>query len=292
MDEKKITRRLSRVGIYGNILLSAFKLFAGIRGRSEAMISDAVHSLSDVFATFIALIGTRLAARPGDREHPYGHERFEDIASLILGTILLVTGIGIGKSGVTTILSGDYAGVQPTVLPLIAAIVSIVTKEAMYRYTIRWADKLNSSAFRADAWHHRSDALSSLGSFAGILGARLGLPVLDPVASLVICLFILKVGFTIIRDALAGMLDSACSEEQENALRTYIGSCAGVESVDVLRTRRFGNGFYVDAEISVARNCSLVEAHDVAEAVHAGVEKNFPGAKHIMIHVNPGPEEP
>ena len=172
MDEKKIFDRLSRVGIFGNVLLAAFKLLAGVLGRSGAMVSDAVHSLSDVFATLIAWVGVRLSRRAEDAQHPYGHERLECVASLLLGLILAGTGAGIGLTGLRKLFSDPGSLEIPTALPLIAAVVSIVVKEAMYQYTMHYARALDSAAFKADAWHHRSDAISSVGSFAGILLAR------------------------------------------------------------------------------------------------------------------------
>ena len=210
MEEKQIVNRLSRVGIFGNILLAAFKLIAGIFGKSGAMVSDAVHSLSDVFATLIAWIGVRLSKQKEDAEHPYGHERLECVASLLLGLILAGTGIGIGWSGIRKLFWESESIEVPTMLPLIAAVVSIIVKEGMYRYTMHYARKLDSAAFKADAWHHRSDALSSVGSFIGIGMAKLGLPIMDPIASLVICALILKVAFDISRDAVYKMLDTSC----------------------------------------------------------------------------------
>ena len=185
--------QMSTVGIAGNVLLSAFKLIAGLAGSSGAMISDAVHSLSDVLATFIAMIGVRISKRGADADHQYGHEKFECISSEILAGILFVTGLGIGSVGVEKIIGGHYEDLAvPGMLPLVAAIVSIVSKEAMFWYTRACAKKIQSSAFMADAWHHRSDAFSSIGSLIGIVGARAGFPVLDPIASVVICLFILN----------------------------------------------------------------------------------------------------
>ena len=289
MEEVEIVKKLSRVGIFGNVLLSGFKLFAGIFGRSGAMISDAVHSLSDVFATFVAYFGVRLSRQPEDREHPYGHERLECVASMILGVILAGTGIGIGYAGVMKLVSGEKI-VVPTMLPLIAAVVSIVVKEAMFRYTMHYAKKMDSSAFKADAWHHRSDALSSVGSFIGIGLAKLGFPFMDPVASLVICLFILKVAYDIIKDAIDRMLDTSCDDETEESLRRFIEAQPGVVQIDLLQTRQFGNKIYIDLEIAADRNISLVAAHDIAERVHSGVEQAFPNVKHIMIHVNPAGE--
>ena len=282
----------STVGIVGNILLSAFKLLAGIVGRSGAMVSDAVHSLSDVFATLIALIGVKLAGRGADKDHPYGHERFECVASLALGVILCATGIGIGYTGIKNIFFSDGNTIAiPGKIALIAAVVSIVVKEAMFWYT-RWcARRINSSAFMADAWHHRSDALSSVGALIGIAGARMGFPILDPVASIVICLSILKVAIDIFRDAIGKMTDTACSEEFEDAVRGCIREEDGVLGIDLLQTRKFGEKVYVDVEISVDGTQPVSEAHDIAEGVHHRIEESFPSVKHVMVHVNPAGAE-
>jgi cation diffusion facilitator family transporter len=285
-EEKKIVKKLSYVGILGNVFLAGFKLIAGIVGKSGAMISDAVHSLSDVFATFVAYIGVLLSKQPEDAEHPYGHERLECVASLILGLILAGTGLGIGYTGVQKLVTREELEV-PTILPLIAAVVSIVAKEAMFWYTMYYAKKLDSSAFKADAWHHRSDALSSIGSFLGIALARMGFPIMDPIAGLVICLFIWKVAYDIIKDALNKMLDTSCGKDLEDRLRNYIEEQPGVVRIDLLQTRQFGNKIYMDLEIAVDGNIKLVEAHDIAENVHNNVEKEFPNVKHVMIHVNP-----
>ena len=288
LNEQKMINHLSTVGILGNVILTAFKLLAGIIGHSGAMISDAVHSLSDVFATFIAFLGVKLSKKSADSEHPYGHDRLECVASMVLAAILLATGIGIGMSGVKTIIAGDYSHLQaPGTIALVAAIVSILTKEGMFWYTRHYAKILDSAAFMADAWHHRSDAFSSVGSLIGIGGAMLGFPVLDPLASVVICIFILKVAFDIFKDALDKMLDTSCSEEYEEKLADYIRKSRGVERLDLLRTRMFGNKVYIDAEIAVDGALSLKDAHAIAEDVHDNVEKKFPNTKHIMIHVNP-----
>ncbi|MBR3469490.1 MAG: cation transporter [Lachnospiraceae bacterium] len=287
MDETKIVKKLSRVGILGNVALAAFKLFAGIFGRSGAMISDAVHSLSDVFATLIAYVGVRLSKRQEDAEHPYGHERLECVASLALGLILAGTGLGIGYSGVLKLL-GDHSALEiPTMLPLIAAVVSILVKEGMFWYTLVYAKRLDSAAFKADAWHHRSDALSSIGSFIGIGMAKLGFPVMDPIASLIICLFILKVAYDIAKVAIGQMLDTSCDNAFVEKVRAFVLEQPGVKKIDLLRTRQFGNKIYVDLEIAVQRDISLVAAHDIAEHVHDAMEKEFPNVKHVMIHVNP-----
>ena len=288
LNEQKMINHLSTVGILGNVILTAFKLLAGIIGHSGAMISDAVHSLSDVFATFIAFLGVKLSKKSADSEHPYGHDRLECVASMVLAAILLATGIGIGMSGVKTIIAGDYSHLQaPGTIALVAAIVSILTKEGMFWYTRHYAKILDSAAFMADAWHHRSDALSSIGSLIGIGGAMLGFPILDPIASVAIAICIIKVAFDILKDAVSKMLDTACSDEYEQKLSDFISSQEGVDRIDMLHTRMFGNKIYIDAEIAVDGDKSLTEAHAIAEHVHHQVEKNFDNIKHIMIHVNP-----
>lgn len=288
MNEKKVISRVTAVGTLGNIILVLFKFYAGIAGRSGAMVSDAVHSLSDVFATFVAFIGVRLSKKAPDKDHPYGHDRYECLASMILGLLLLGTGLSIGVSGIRTVAAGNYDSIEPpAVIALVAAIISIVTKELMFRYTIYYAKKINSSAFTADAWHHRSDAFSSVGSLAGIAGARLGFPVLDPVAGVVICLFILKVGFDIIKDAVIKMLDTSCGAEWDETITRFILEQPEVKGVDLIQSRKFGDKIYLDAEISVDGSLSLNDAHKIAENVHDTVEKEYPEIKHILIHENP-----
>lgn len=287
-NPQTIVNRVTSIGIIGNIILSLFKFMAGILGHSSAMISDAIHSLSDILATFIAWLGIRLSMQAPDREHPYGHERLECVASLLLGAILFGTGLMIGLTGLRTILAGHYDELQsPGSVALIAAIVSIVTKEGMFWYTRYYAKVLNSAAFMADAWHHRSDALSSIGSLIGIGGAMLGFPILDPVASVAIAVCIIKVAYDILKDAVSKLLDTACSSEYEKKLADFIAAQDGVDRLDVLHTRMFGNKIYIDAEISVDGDKSLTAAHEVAENVHNQVEQHFDNIKHIMIHVNP-----
>lgn len=268
--------------------LSAIKLIAGIMGNSTAMISDAIHSLSDVFATAIAFIGVRLAERDADATHPYGHERFECVASLMLGLILAGTGLAIGYSSIETIATRSYASASaPTIVALAAAILSIVVKEGMFWYTRHWARVLNSSAFMADAWHHRSDAISSIGALLGIGASMLGFAAGDAIASLAICVIILKVAYDVMKDALNNMTDTPCDHEFERKIGGCIEKVPGVVRIDALRTRKFGNRVYVDAEIAVDGQLKLIEAHEIAEAAHDAVEANFEEVKHIMIHENP-----
>ena len=174
-DFQKVANKVSIITIIGNVILSVIKLLAGIIAHSTAMISDAIHSASDVFSTFVVIIGIKLSSKEPDKEHPYGHERLECVAAIILAMVLFITGLGIGFEALKNILHGNYSDLQiPGILALIAAIVSIVSKEAMYWYTRYYAKKIDSSALMADAWHHRSDAFSSIGALIGIGGARLG----------------------------------------------------------------------------------------------------------------------
>ncbi len=281
-------RRVSLITIIGNILLASLKLFAGIFSHSGAMISDAVHSASDVFSTIIVIIGITLSAKEKDKEHPYGHERLECVSAVVLAVILFITGMGIGVSAFKTIVSGNYSEIQvPGILALIAAIVSIVVKEMMYWYTRYYAKKLDSGALMADAWHHRSDAFSSIGALIGIIGSRMGYPVLDSVASLIIFLFIAKAAFDIFKDAMNKMVDHACDEETEKAIAQCVCRNPEVLGIDLLRTRIFGNRIYVDLEICINSEYSLKRAHEIAEEVHDAIEKEYTEVKHIMVHVNP-----
>lgn len=285
---EKAAMKVSAVSIVANVLLSAFKLLAGILASSGAMVSDAIHSASDVISTVVVVIGIRLSGKASDKEHPYGHERMECVAAIILATILAFTGLGIGYTAIAKILSGNYGELTvPGVLALVAAVVSIAVKEGMYWYTRSYAKKINSSALMADAWHHRSDALSSVGALAGIAGARLGYPVCDAIASLCICFFIEKAAYEIFKDAIDKMVDKACDEKLEDSLKNCALEQEGVLGVDLLRTRVFGNRVYVDIEISADGDASLRDAHKIAEHVHDAIEQSFSSVKHIMVHVNP-----
>lgn len=283
----KTIRKLAFIGVGGNALLVAFKLAVGILGNSMAMITDAIHSLSDVLATAIAFVGSRMATREADKTHPYGHERLECLAALALSGILFITGAGIGYAGFNALVSGAWKESTPGLLALAGAVASILLKEAMFRYTLYHAKRIDSAAFKADAWHHRSDALSSVGAFIGIIASRFGIGWGDSVASIVICLFIFKAAYEIARDAMNNMLDAPVDEKTEREIASFIESRPGVERLDILMTRKFGNRFYIDAEIAMDGAMSLREAHRIAESVHDDVEEHFPSAKHIMVHVNP-----
>ena len=287
-EAKQAATRVSIVGMAGNVALTLFKLFAGIISHSGAMISDAVHSASDVFSGIIVIVGVRLSARESDSDHPYGHERFECVAEIILAVVLFLAGGAIGIEALKSIFTGAYTELSfRNPLALIAAITSIVVKETMFWYTKINAKRIDSPSLSAEAWHHRSDALSSVGALIGIGGAALGFPILEPIASIVICLFIFKVAFDVFKDAVDRMVDHSCDEETEAKIKACAEEIEGVEQIDLLRTRVFGNKIYVDIEISADSTLPLSEAHQISDDVHNCVEQEFPQVKHIMVHVNP-----
>ena len=279
--------KISRISILVNLLLSAGKLAAGLLAHSGAMISDAVHSASDVFSTLVVIVGVKLSGKDSDREHPYGHERMECVAAILLSGILLATGLVIGWEGIQKILSERAELQAPGILAAAAALVSILVKELLFRYVRGFARKLDSTALMAEAWHHRSDALSSIGALAGILGARAGFPVLDPLASVVICVFIAKAAADIFRDAVDKMVDHSCDEETEDQIRLCAVEQPEVERTELLKAREFGIRIYIAMESDVNGEEPHLEAHDAAERVHDEIERRFPKVKHIMIHVNP-----
>ena len=282
---EQIGNRTILITVVMNIFLSLIKLLAGFIGHSTSMISDGVHSLSDVISSIGVFIGLRISQKPADIDHPYGHEKFEAVLSKILAFILFLTGLSIGYSAIETIVSSSY--IIPKMMTIWAALLSIGVKEWMYHYTIRQAKKIESTALAADAWHHRSDSLSSIGALIGIIGARLGFPILDPLAALVITLIILKVAIEIFVEATNQVIDKAATPELVNEIIQQIQSVNGVLAIDSLKTRVHSNRIYVDLEISVEATLSLIEAHTIAEAVHYQLEQNIHKIKHCTVHVNP-----
>ncbi|MEG0367807.1 MAG: cation diffusion facilitator family transporter [Coprobacillus sp.] len=286
-SNESIALKVSLVTIIGNVILTVFKLIAGFVGHSSAMISDAIHSGSDVLSTLVVIVGVKLSNKKSDIEHPYGHERLECVAAIILAIMLAVTGAGIGISGINMMFQDNTVIPVPSTIALVAAIISIIVKEAMYWYTYFPAKKMNSGALLADAWHHRSDALSSIGSFAGILGAQLGFKFLDPLASVVISLFILKVSYDIFKDSINKMIDKSCDKDVIQEIEDIIYRNGSVKQIDDLKTRLFGDKIYVDVEIAADADLTLLESHQVAQDIHDLIEKSVPLVKHCMIHMNP-----
>lgn len=292
MKGQPIALRVSRNTILGNTILFIFKLLAGIVANSAAMVSDAVHTASDILSTLVVIIGIKLSGKESDEQHQYGHERMECVAALLLAAVLCATGIVIGYNGFAKIITSKSSQLAaPGGLALIAAVASIFAKEAMYWYTRNAAKKVGSGAMMADAWHHRSDALSSVGSFAGILGAKLGFPVLDSVASIIICVFIVKVSVDIFMDSISKMTDRACDVKVVEEMRQLIWQQHEVIGIKHIMTRLFGNKIYVDIELYADGNATLYETFEISQKIHDIIENNFPKVKHCTVRLIPKEEK-
>lgn len=288
-SDQYIANKVSVTALITNILLSAFKLAAGIIAHSGAMVSDAVHSSTDVLTTIMVLFGVNMSAVKEDDSHQYGHEKIESLVGAVMSAALMATALGIGYTGIKN-LFGIYNGVNirvPEALALVAAAVSIISQEAMYWYTRKAANKINSQALLADAWHHRSDALSSIGSLLGIGGAMMGFTFLDPLVSIVICVIIGKVAIDIGKTSVDQLIDRSADEGTVKLIERSVLDTSGVIKIDDLKTRLHAKRLYVDLEISVNGDMSAREAHDIAERVHDNVEGTCKDVKHIMVHVNP-----
>lgn len=285
MDNYNLGVKVSFITIAINVILSAFKIIAGIMGKSNAMLADGVHTLSDVLTTIVVIFGLKVSSKEADKEHPYGHEKYEPIFAKLLSIMLFLTGLYIGYGSIKVLISGNIK--TPGVIALVAAIVSIAVKEGMYWYTVKAAKKIKSLSLEADAWHHRSDAFSSVGTFAGILGARMGLKILDPIAGVVVSIFVIKVGIELYIRATKELVDESADDETEGKIIDIAYSVAGVDSVKSLKTRIFGNKLYVDMEITVDGSINVEQGHNIAEEVHDRIEEKIKEVKHCMVHVEP-----
>lgn len=274
-----------------NALLSLVKLLTGILANSFALVSDAAHSLSDCFSTVVVLVGVHVGARRSDKEHPFGHERMESMATLALAALLLLTAVFIVYNAIVSLMTiaSGAVGEKPSVVAFVVAIVSIIVKGWMYFYTENSAKKLNSASLHGDALHHLSDSLSSIGAAIGVIGAMFGVAALDPIASIFIALMIVKAAFDIARMATDRLVDKAADDFTERKIAEGILFVEGVRRIDVLRTRMYGNKIFCEVEIAVDDELSLLEAHRIAENVHEKVEHGIGGVnvKHCMVHVNP-----
>lgn len=271
-----------------NFFLFAFKLLAGIIGHSNAMVSDAIHSLSDVLTTIIVIIGIIISSKDADAKHQYGHERIESIFAIVLAFFLLITGLSIGFMGINCIIENVTNPIKiPGIVTLIAALVSIIVKEIMFHYTMHVAKKVNSESMKADAWHHRSDAMSSIGSLIGIIGSRLGLPMLDPICSVIICLIIIKTSLEIFINSVKGLIDESCDEELKEKIIDIIRDYSDVIDIGDIKTRLFGNKIYIDADIKMSADKTLKEANNTVIQIHDKIENKFKVVKHCNIHVLP-----
>lgn len=286
-------RRITLIGLVINIFLTAGKYLAGIFGSSSAMIADATHSLSDLLTDFVVYFGLFAAEKPADTCHPYGHGKIEAVLSAVCGVSLLIAAGGLFFSGgvkIIDVLFTESVMPAPGISALIAAGVSVALKEWLYRYTVAGGRRLGSSALIAKAWDHRSDALSSVGTLAGIGGAFFGgerWHVLDPLAALVVSVFIVMAAIPVLRDSLDELIERALPDELEEELRSVILSVAGVRSFHKLKTRRIGRSIAVDVHIQMDGSLSLGEAHDISKRVEEGVWRLFGHDSHVSLHMEP-----
>lgn len=297
MESEKSSRekgiyKVTIVGSIVNFLLLVFKFFAGIAGHSAAMLADAVHSLSDFITDIVVIVFVRIAGKPEDKGHDYGHGKYETLATVIIGLLLLCVGFGIfwnGASSIYTFLRGGQLE-SPGVVALVAALVSIVSKEILYQYTVIQGKKLNSQAVIANAWHHRSDALSSIGTAIGIGGAILlgdHWRVLDPVAAVVVSFFIMKVSVRLLIPCVDELLEKSLPEDVEKEIEQTVLSFPGVSQPHHLRTRRIGNYYAIELHVRMDGKITLEEAHSTATAIENKLKEMFGKGTHVGIHVEP-----
>ena len=292
MSREKEIYKVTLVGSAGNVALLTFKFIAGVMGHSSAMIADAVHSLSDFITDVIVLAFVHVSAKPQDVGHDYGHGKYETFASFIIGLALIAAATGIIVSGIAKLI--DWAGgkqlAAPGWLALAAAIISIVVKEILYRYTVNRGKKLDSQALVANAWHHRSDAFSSIATAVGIGGAILlgqRWTVLDPLASVVVSLMLVKVAYNLLRTSASELTESSLSADIEREIEDIICSFPDVSEPHNLRTRRIGNRFAIEAHVRMDGNVPLTVAHDRATAIEDALRKRFGKQTHVTIHMEP-----
>lgn len=297
MESEKSSRekgiyKVTIVGSIVNFLLLVFKFFAGIAGHSAAMLADAVHLLSDFITDIVVIVFVRIAGKPEDKGHDYGHGKYETLATAIIGLLLLCVGFGIfwnGASSIYTFLRGGQLE-SPGVVALVAALVSIVSKEILYQYTVIQGKKLNSQAVIANAWHHRSDALSSIGTAIGIGGAILlgdHWRVLDPVAAVVVSFFIMKVSVRLLIPCVDELLEKSLPEDVEKEIEQTVLSFPGVSQPHHLRTRRIGNYYAIELHVRMDGKITLEEAHSTATAIENKLKEMFGKGTHVGIHVEP-----
>lgn len=289
--EKKIYK-VTLAGTAVNVLLVGLKFFGGVVGKSSAMIADAVHSLSDFLSDVIVLIFIKIAGKPRDKSHSYGHGKFETLATLIIGVLLGAAGIGLMVNGVEDVvrsLNGEQLP-RPGMIALIIAAVSIISKEWLYHYTVRVGKSVGSQAVIANAWHHRSDAISSIGTLIGIAGAMFfgeRWRILDPAAAIIVSALIIKSAYDIIKPAINELLEASLPQEQEKEIHQLVKSIPGIINVHNLRTRRIGNGIAVDLHAKMDGDQSLSEAHAKATAAEKAIKSKFGDNSIINIHMEP-----
>lgn len=278
--------KVTTLSIIWNVILTFIKVFAGFFGNSSAMIADGLHSASDIISSIGVLIGNRISRTPNDKEHNYGHEKAETLVSFLLSILLIFVSLKIGMGGINSLFNLDNVQI-PTLLPLIVSLISIAIKEYQYRITIKVANEINSPALKADAWHHRSDALSSVAAFIGIAGALLGFKALDPLATIAVAFFVAKVGFDILKDSTNELMDYSIHPKEEAQIKEIASATKGVINLGDLRTRKHGAMAYVDLTICVEKDLTVFEGHEIAHNLEVDILDNMQFVKGITVHVEP-----
>jgi len=292
--EEKIIKKNTIFTIIANTFLAVIKLVGGILGNSSVLITDAINSISDIATNLVVFVSAKFSKKEKDEDHPYGHDKFDSMVSIFLGVALIITAFEVGKSAFVKLYGVLFENLVisvPAWYTIAIVGVTLVVKEFLYRKTKVDAKKANSQALLAQAWDHRSDTLTSIGALIGILGAMFNLGFLDPVASIFILFFILKLGYKIVKTGVSQVVDASADDEQIKKIRKIVLSTKDVISIDEIKTRLFGVKYYVDLEISLDKNLSLQEAHHIAEKIHDDVEDSLSDVIHCMIHVNPGKEK-
>lgn len=285
-DRYDESNKVTILSILLNIVLTTIKVLAGLLGNSSAIIADGLHSASDIITSIGILIGNKISRKPRDEEHQYGHEKAESLVSFILAVVLIIVSLKIGYDGAIKLFNINKIEV-PSILPLIVALISIGVKEYQYQITIRVANKINSSSLKADAWHHRSDALSSIAAFIGIGGAILGVRVLDPIASIIVAIVVVKVGINILKSSCAELMDSAINKKDIIKIQNMVRTNEGIYGIKDLKSRKYGSVAYVDLSIFIDKSKSLEEAHEIADNLEKSIIDNLCYIKEINIHAEP-----
>lgn len=278
--------KVTLISIIWNVILTFIKVLGGILGKSNAMIADGLHSASDIISSIGVLIGNKIAKTPNDKEHNYGHEKAETLVSFLLSMLLIGVALKISLNGINSLIHLNDVQV-PTFLPLIISVISIGVKEYQYKITIKVAKKINSPSLKADAWHHRSDALSSVAAFIGIGGSLLGFKALDPIATVVVGLFVAKVGLDIFKDAINELMDYSINENDESQIITIANDTDGVLNIGELRTRKHGSMAYVDLTICVNKDLTVLQGHEIANKLEISILEELQIVKGITVHVEP-----
>ena len=290
-DRYKATRNVTLTGAIVNTLLAIAQLLGGFFAQSQALIADGVHTLSDLASDFVVLFAAKIASKDADEDHPYGHGRFETVATVILGLALGSVAIGIAMNAIGRLMNPERL-LQPQPLALLFVALAIISKEGLYHYTMSVANRLDSKMLKANAWHHRSDAISSVLVAIGVAGSVfLEIPWLDAAAAIIVAVMIFYMGLKLIMDSTMELVDTAWEPEKTDAIKTFIGDIEGVEEMHMLRTRKMGNSVLADIHVQVNPYLSVSEGHHIAESVMTKLHRNFPEMTDITVHIDPEDDE-